>query len=40
MANFEELYSKELTDLSLVELKKFLTWCMAKLKRLPVIVGG
>ncbi|HIH16199.1 MAG TPA: nucleotidyltransferase family protein [Candidatus Diapherotrites archaeon] len=40
MPNIEELYAKELTDLSLAELKKFLAWCKARPGKLIPVVGG
>lgn len=40
MPNLEELYAKELTDLSLAELKKFLAWCKGRPGKLIPVVGG
>ena len=40
MPTLEERYPKEITDLSLVELKKFLAWCKSRIRKTVPVIGG
>lgn len=40
LAGIKGLHDKQITDLSLTELKHFLVWCKSNLKTTPVIIGG